>query len=76
VSRGARRLLLCALLATCVFLVPESRAADDDGPAAKSKSNSKAKADDHLDFKKTYAAALREARIRNVPVFVSRHKDF
>ena len=30
----------------------------------------------HLDYKRTYLAALTEARIRNLPVFVSRHKDF
>lgn len=30
----------------------------------------------HLDYRRTYEAALLEARIRNVPVFVSRQKDF
>jgi len=29
-----------------------------------------------LAFRHTYADALLEARIRNLPVFVSRHKDF
>ncbi len=29
-----------------------------------------------LAFRPTYADALLEARIRNLPVFVSRHKDF
>ncbi len=36
----------------------------------------KAKAEEHLDFQRSYGAALRQARIRNLPVFVSRHKDF
>jgi hypothetical protein len=36
----------------------------------------KAKEPDHLIFRRTYEAALLEARIRNVPVLVSRHKDF
>ena len=31
---------------------------------------------DHIDYKRTYLEALTEARIRNLPVFVSRHKDF
>jgi hypothetical protein len=30
---------------------------------------------DHLRFSRTYGAALWEARLRNVPVLVSRHKD-
>lgn len=30
----------------------------------------------HLEYRATYERALMEARIRNVPVFVSRHKDF
>ena len=30
----------------------------------------------HLEFRPTYERALLEARVRNVPVFVSRHKDF
>ena len=72
--------LLC-VLAALGGLAGASRAADDETPAGKAPA-AKAPAakardpDDHLDFKKTYAAALLEARIRNVPVFVSRHKDF
>ena len=30
---------------------------------------------DHLRYRKTYADALLESRIRNVPVLVTRHKD-
>ncbi len=30
----------------------------------------------HLRFMQTYEAAMRESRIRNVPIFFSRHKDF
>jgi len=30
----------------------------------------------HLDYRPSYEQALLEARIRNLPVFVSRHKDF
>lgn len=33
------------------------------------------KAKPHLYFRTTYADALLEARIRNVPILVSRHKD-
>ena len=29
----------------------------------------------HLDFRRSYAEALLEARVRNVPVLVTRHKD-
>lgn len=29
----------------------------------------------HLRYRKTYAEALLESRIRNVPVLVTRHKD-
>lgn len=31
--------------------------------------------DEHLRWQRTYEDALFEARIRNVPVFVTRHKD-
>ncbi|MDJ0972951.1 MAG: hypothetical protein QNJ98_00650 [Planctomycetota bacterium] len=30
----------------------------------------------HLRYQKTYADAMLEARLRNVPIFFSRHKDF
>lgn len=30
----------------------------------------------HLDYRRTYEQALYESRIRNLPTFVSRHKDF
>lgn len=30
----------------------------------------------HLAYKTNYADAMLEARIRNVPIFFSRHKDF
>jgi hypothetical protein len=30
---------------------------------------------DHLAWRRTYGEALREARIRGVPVLVTRHKD-
>ncbi len=63
-----------ALLALAfVFLAGDLQAGD-----AKSKAKAKAKAakPKHLDFQATYAQALLEARIRNLPVFVSRHKDF
>lgn len=30
----------------------------------------------HLQYRRTYLEALTEARIRNLPVLVSRHKDF
>lgn len=33
------------------------------------------KAKPHLHFRTAYAEALLEARIRNVPILVSRHKD-
>ncbi len=34
------------------------------------------KKNEHLEYRSSYGRALAEARIRNVPVFVSRHKDF
>ena len=30
----------------------------------------------HLDYRTSYAGAMMEARIRNVPIFFARHKDF
>ena len=43
-------------------------------PAGEKKAKTKTKA--HLAFRPTYEQALLEARIRNLPLFVSRHKDF
>lgn len=64
IPRPILRLTLAAC--TAAFLValgvPSPSAA---GPEAK----------EHLHFRKTYADALLEARIRNLPVLVSRHKD-
>ncbi len=31
---------------------------------------------DHLAYKTSYAEAMLESRVRNVPIFFSRHKDF
>ncbi len=31
---------------------------------------------EHLRYQTTYAAAMMESRVRNVPVFFARHKDF
>ena len=64
----ASLVLLGSALALCFVLSADSLAGD----ARKAKT----KAKPHLDFKRTYGAALEEARIRNLPVFVSRHKDF
>lgn len=51
-----------------------SRAGDDEkGSKSKAKVGTRGV---HLAYKKTYEAALLEARVRNLPVFVSRHKDF
>ena len=33
------------------------------------------KKDPHLEYRRTYADALLESKVRNLPVFVSRHKD-
>jgi hypothetical protein len=38
--------------------------------------NTSPRAGKHLRYQRSYAAALLEARIRNLPVLVSRHKDF
>jgi hypothetical protein len=43
---------------------------------AKKKAKAKAAKSKHLAFQATYEKALLEGRIRNLPVFVSRHKDF
>ena len=45
-------------------------------PAAAPAGEKKAKTKAHLDYRSTYEQALLEARIRNLPLFVSRHKDF
>lgn len=73
-------LLGCALALSFV-LSADSLAGEGDTKKAKAKpAEAKpaeaARAKDHLPFQKTYGAALLEARIRNLPIFVSRHKDF
>lgn len=78
--RRARVLLTLAALA-CAFVVAAGDLhAGDDDKAGKSKKRDSTKVAKrgakHLRYQKTYAAALREARIRNLPVFISRHKDF
>lgn len=74
--RAALALLGCALALGFVFSA-DSLAGDDASKAkAKSKPAAAARAKDHLPFQRSYAAALLEARVRNLPIFVSRHKDF
>lgn len=63
--RRIGRIVLALAVAT-VFLpaaAPGARAGDDAAPPA------------HLDFRHTYAQALLESRVRNVPVLVMRLKD-
>ncbi len=85
--RQATLALSLAALAACFLFAAgtedrEACAGDDTSgvespkksPKKSPKQSTKKKA--HLAFQKTYEAALLEARIRNVPVFVSRHKDF
>jgi hypothetical protein len=48
--------------AAAVLVAPAVGGAGDDGP--------------HLRFQRTYAEALLEARVRGIPLLVSRHKDF
>ena len=67
-----RAFLCLAFFASLFALAAADLHAGDDKKAKKKTVAGK----DHLDFKKTYADALLESRIRNVPVFVSRHKDF
>ncbi|MDJ0523611.1 MAG: hypothetical protein QNJ90_16190 [Planctomycetota bacterium] len=78
-----RRLLavvVCVLgLAVAADTFAKGSAKDDKkAPAKKGASGPQLKHPKgaHLDYKRTYLAALTEARIRNLPVFVSRHKDF
>ena len=63
-TRWAPTFLTAALL----LAAGTTLAGDDDAK--------KAKKGPHLDYRRTYEVALLEARIRNVPVFVSRQKDF
>ncbi len=81
--RRASFVVLCVALALGFTFSTSSVAGDEKEPAAKTKAkaakkkaSASKKAKAHLDFKKTYVAALREARIRNLPIFASRHKDF
>ena len=62
---------LCAVLALGFVATTDSVAGDKKGGKSAKKDEKP-----HLDFKRTYADALLEARIRNLPIFVSRHKDF
>ena len=67
---AAFALALCALAALLV-----AGFAGRGAEAGKDKAKAKA-AKAHLEYRSTYEAALLEARIRNLPTFVSRHKDF
>jgi hypothetical protein len=60
-----RPLLWAGLLAALTFLTPLALAGDEE-----------VSKDPHLTYRTTYEQALLEARIRNLPVFISRHKDF
>lgn len=70
--------LLTATFVAALFLAAASdlRADDGDKPKAKDTSKVAKRSAKHLRYQKTYAGALLEARVRNLPVFVSRHKDF
>lgn len=76
--RTRRAILTLALAAVFLALAGTTEAGDDDAKKGGAKDRSKVakRGQDHLAYKKTYADALLEARIRNLPVFVSRHKDF
>ncbi len=76
--RTRRAILTLALAAVFLALAGTTQAGDDDAKKAGKKDRSKVakRGQDHLAYKKTYADALLEARIRNLPVFISRHKDF
>ena len=85
-------IVLCAVLALGFTLTTDTLAHDEKdghkhGPDQKGADKKKAKKTydgpklvhpkgAHIDYKRTYLAALTEARIRNLPIFVSRHKDF
>jgi hypothetical protein len=66
-----RRVLLAGAFVAAALTAPAALRAGDD-PAPKSKISKEG----HLQYRRTYEGALLEARIRNLPVFVSRHKDF
>ena len=70
--------VLTAAAFACLFLLATVDTHADDKKSSGKKDRSKVATKDakHLAYKKTYADALLEARIRNLPVFVSRHKDF
>ena len=72
--RQATLALSLAALAACFLFAAGSD--DREACAGDAKPESSASKKAQLAFQKTYEAALLEARIRNVPVFVSRHKDF
>ena len=74
-----RSALLAGALVAAARVAPATLRAGDDDPAQKTttkKTTKKTTSKDHLEYRRTYEGALFEARIRNLPVFVSRHKDF
>lgn len=75
-TNGARALLSTAVVAALFLAVAGNLHAGDENEGKKDTSKVAKRGQDHLAYKKTYADALLESRIRNVPVFVSRHKDF
>ena len=64
--------LIAALLAVVLLAAPQGTRAGEGADGAKSDAKKKP----HLLYRKTYEEALTEARVRNLPVFISRHKDF
>ena len=64
--------LIAALLAVVLLAAPQVSRAGEGADGAKNDAKKKP----HLFYRKTYEEALTEARVRNLPVFISRHKDF
>lgn len=77
-ARALLALLLGGLCLNCPLPGSAARADEETEAAARSAAARAAakEAEKHLRYSRTYAEALWEARLRNVPVFLSRHKDF
>lgn len=70
-ARVRRAALVAGLIGALLLALPAPVRAGDDAGSGKKKAKKP-----HLQYRKTYLEALTEARIRNLPVLVSRHKDF
>lgn len=73
IALGALLVSFLGSRAACEEPAPKAPAAK--APASKEPAGKAKEVAEGVRWRRTYAEALREARLRNVPVLVTRHKD-